>query len=197
MATRPGSRTPRPRRRTESTMEYTAVVIATPIASERIAKTVKSGVAQSRLRASLMSLTTRGSVASLVAQGHKWIHSDGPARGHECGGDADDCRNGRDGHKRHRVDVRAIHVHAADPDVRRSGRRAQREHDQDREDETDAGRHADQPRHPSVDAPDQLLTPGAERHPNADLARPPRDRERDDRIETDSSQQPVDRSHTF
>jgi len=37
-----------------------------------------------------------------VAQGHKWIHSDGPARGHECGGDADDCRNGRDGHKRHR-----------------------------------------------------------------------------------------------
>jgi len=50
-----------------------------------------------------------------VAQGHKWIHSDGPARGHECGGDADDCRNGRHGHKRHRVDVRAIHVHAADP----------------------------------------------------------------------------------
>ena len=99
-------------------MEYTAVVIATPIASERIAKTVKS-VAPSRLRTSLMSLTTRGSVASLVAQGHKWIHSDGPARGHECGGDADDCRNGRDGHKRHRVDVRAIHVHAADPDVRR------------------------------------------------------------------------------
>src|SRR5687767_10325734 len=94
MATRPGSRTPRPRRRTESTMEYTAVVIATPIASERIAKTVKSGVAPSRLRASLMSLTTRGSVASLVAQDHKWIHSDGPARGHECGGDADDCRNG-------------------------------------------------------------------------------------------------------
>src|SRR5262245_6215559 len=59
MATRPGSRTPRPRRRTESTTEYTAVVIATPIASERIAKTVKSGVAPSRLRASLMSLTTR------------------------------------------------------------------------------------------------------------------------------------------
>ena len=87
-----------------------------------------------------------------------------------------------------RVDVRAIHVHAADPDVRRSGRRAQREHDQDREDETDAGRHADQPRHPSVDAPDHLLTPGAERHPNADLARPPRDRERDDRIETDARQ---------
>ena len=50
-------------------MEYTAVVIATPIASERIAKTVKSGVAPSRLRASLMSLTTGGSVASLVAQG--------------------------------------------------------------------------------------------------------------------------------
>src|SRR5215213_8280675 len=87
MATRPGSRTPRPRRRTESTMEYTAVVIATPIASERIAKTVKSGVAPSRLRANLMSLATRGSVASLVAQGRKWIHSDGPARGHECGGD--------------------------------------------------------------------------------------------------------------
>jgi hypothetical protein len=84
-------------------MEYTAVVIATPIASERIAKTVKSGVAPSRLRASLMSLTTRGSVASLVAQGHQWIHSDGPARGHEYGGDADDCRNGRDGHKRHRM----------------------------------------------------------------------------------------------
>jgi len=36
---------------------------------------VKSGVAPSRLRASLMSLPTRGSVASLVAQGHKWIHS--------------------------------------------------------------------------------------------------------------------------
>ncbi|HZB26518.1 MAG TPA: hypothetical protein VE379_10320, partial [Vicinamibacterales bacterium] len=70
---------------------------------------------------------------------------------------------------------------SADP-----GRRAQREHDQDREDETDAGRHADQPRHPSVDAPDHLLTPGAERHPNADLARPLRDRERDDRIETDA-----------
>jgi hypothetical protein len=52
-------------------MEYTAVVIATPIASERIAKRVKSGVAPSRLRASLMSLTTRGSVASLVAQGDK------------------------------------------------------------------------------------------------------------------------------
>src|SRR4029453_8580322 len=100
MATRPGSRTPRPRRRTESTMEYTAVVIATPIASERIAKTVKSGVAPSRLRASLMSLTMRGSVASLVAQaGHKWIHSDGPARGHECGGDADACRNGARGPK--------------------------------------------------------------------------------------------------
>ena len=28
-----------------------------------------------------------------MAQGHQWIHSDGPARGHECGGDADDCRN--------------------------------------------------------------------------------------------------------
>ncbi len=62
-------------------MEYTAVVIATPTASERIAKTVKSGVAPSRLRASLMSLTTRGSVASPVAQGHEWIHSDGPGRG--------------------------------------------------------------------------------------------------------------------
>jgi hypothetical protein len=70
---------------------------------------------------------------------------------------ADDCRNGCDGHKRHGVDVRAIHVHAADPDVRRSGRRAQREHDQDREDETDAGRHADQPRHPSVDAHNEGL----------------------------------------
>jgi hypothetical protein len=46
------------------------------------------------------------------------------------------------------------------PMFRRSGRRAQREHDQDREDETDAGRHADQPRHPSVDTPDHLLTPG-------------------------------------
>ena len=31
-------------------MECTAVVIATPIASERIAKTVKSGVAPSRLQ---------------------------------------------------------------------------------------------------------------------------------------------------
>ena len=39
-------------------MEYTAVVIATPIAIERIAKTVKSGAARSRLRACLMSLTT-------------------------------------------------------------------------------------------------------------------------------------------
>src|SRR4029453_345743 len=97
MATRPGSRTPRPRRRTESTMEYTAVVIATPMASERIAKTVKSGVVPSRLRASLMSLTTRRSVASLVAQGHKGIHSEGPARGQECGGAADaavHCRPG-------------------------------------------------------------------------------------------------------
>ena len=78
-------------------MEYTAVVIATPIATDRIAKVVKSGVAPSRLRASLMSLTTRGSVASLVAQGDKWIHADGPACGHECGGDADDCCNGCDG----------------------------------------------------------------------------------------------------
>jgi hypothetical protein len=33
---------------------------------------------------------------------------------------------------------------SADPGV------AQREHDQDREDETDAGRHADQPRHPRL-----------------------------------------------
>jgi hypothetical protein len=49
-------------------------------------------------------------------------------------------------------------------------------------------RNADQPRHPSVDAPDHPLTPGAERHPNADLARPPRDRERDDRMETDARQ---------
>ena len=48
-------------------MEYTAVVIATPIAIERIAKTVKSGVAPSRLRASLMSLTTWSSVASLAS----------------------------------------------------------------------------------------------------------------------------------
>ena len=102
-------------------MEYTAVVIATPIASERIAKTVKSGVAPSRLRASLMSLTTRGSVASLVAQGHKWIHSDGPARGTNAAATPTTAGVGRDGHKRHRVDVRAIHVHAADPDVRRSG----------------------------------------------------------------------------
>ena len=90
--------------------------------------------------------------------------------------------------ERHRVDVRAIHVHVADPDVRRSGRRAQREHDQDREDETDARANADQPRHPSRNAPDHLLTPGAERHPDADLARPPRDRKRDDRIETDARQ---------
>src|SRR5213592_2656809 len=96
MATRPGSRIPRPRRRTESTMEYTAVVIATPIASERIAKRVKSGVAPSRLRASLMSLTKGGSVASPVAQGHKCIYSDGSARGHECGADADDCPVGRE-----------------------------------------------------------------------------------------------------
>jgi hypothetical protein len=44
------------------------------------------------------------------------------------------------------------------------------------------------PATPRVDAPDHLLTPGAERHPNADLARPPRDRERDDRIETDARQ---------
>lgn len=44
---------------------------------------------------------------------------------------------------------------SADPGVARSAK-----HDQDREDETDAGRHADQPRHPSVDTPDHLLTPG-------------------------------------
>ena len=49
-------------------------------------------------------------------------------------------------------------------------------------------RNADQPRHPSCNAPDHLLTPGAERHPDADLARPPRDRKRDDRIETDARQ---------
>src|SRR6187455_314444 len=83
MATRPGSRTPRPRRRTESTMEYTAVVIATPIASERIAKTVKSGVAPSRLRVSLMSLTTRDSVASLVAQGATTFGAPGDRSGAE------------------------------------------------------------------------------------------------------------------
>ena len=47
---------------------------------------------------------------------------------------------------------------------------------------------ADQPRHASRNAPDHLLTPGAERHPDADLARPPRDRKRDDRIETDAGQ---------
>ena len=40
-ATRSGSWMPRPRRNTASTIEYTAVVIATPTASERIAKVVK------------------------------------------------------------------------------------------------------------------------------------------------------------
>ena len=69
-----------------------------------------------------------------------------------------------------------------------SGRRAQREHDQHREDETDARANPDQPRHASRNAPDHLLTAGAERHPDADLARPPRDRKRDDRIETDARQ---------
>ena len=54
-ATRSGSWMPRPRRNTASTIEYTAVVIATPTASERIAKVVKRGVAPSRLSASLMS----------------------------------------------------------------------------------------------------------------------------------------------
>src|SRR5438128_10086854 len=57
-ATRSGSWMPRPRRNTASTMEYTAVVIATPAASERIAKVVKRGVAPSRLSASLMSRPT-------------------------------------------------------------------------------------------------------------------------------------------
>ena len=36
------------------------------------------------------------------------------------------------------------------PDVRQSGRRAHCEHDQDRVDENDAGRHADQSRHPRL-----------------------------------------------
>src|SRR6188474_104626 len=57
-ATRSGSWMPRPRRNTASTIEYTAVVIATPTASERIAKVVKRGVAPSRLSASLMSRPT-------------------------------------------------------------------------------------------------------------------------------------------
>src|SRR5438128_6615318 len=57
-ATRSGSWMPRPRRNTASTIEYTAVVIATPTASERIAKVVKRGVAPSRLSASLRSRPT-------------------------------------------------------------------------------------------------------------------------------------------
>src|SRR3954453_5548408 len=57
-ATRSGSWMPRPRRNTASTIEYTAVVIATPTASERIAKVVKRGVAPSRLSASLRSWPT-------------------------------------------------------------------------------------------------------------------------------------------
>jgi hypothetical protein len=58
-----------------------------------------------------------------------------------------------------------------------------------------AGRHADQPRHPSVDAPDHLLTPGAERHPNADLARPPRDRELGEMLAFSSSRSGARRSY--
>src|SRR3954454_22846781 len=57
-ATRSGSWMPRPRSNTVSTIEYTAVVIATPTASERIAKIVKRGVARSRLSATLMSRPT-------------------------------------------------------------------------------------------------------------------------------------------
>ncbi|MBA3639465.1 MAG: hypothetical protein H0W53_09295 [Acidobacteria bacterium] len=44
----------------ESTTEYTAVVTATPIASERMANEVKRGVASSRRAASLRSATTGG-----------------------------------------------------------------------------------------------------------------------------------------
>src|SRR4051812_3859332 len=63
-ATRSGWWMPRPRRNTASTIEYTAVVIATPAASERIAKIVKRGVARSRLSASLMSRPTAVEVST-------------------------------------------------------------------------------------------------------------------------------------
>jgi len=56
MTTRSGSRAPAFLRKIESTTEYTAVVTATPIARERTAKTVKSGVASSRRAASLRSV---------------------------------------------------------------------------------------------------------------------------------------------
>src|SRR5262249_37507324 len=55
-ARRSGSRMPWPRRNTPSTIEYMAVVIATPAASDRIANAVNSGVAASRLSASRVSV---------------------------------------------------------------------------------------------------------------------------------------------
>ena len=65
-----------------STIEYTAVVMATPTASERIAKGVKRGVAPSRLSASLMSRPTavEGSTPGYRRREFEvWIHRDGNA----------------------------------------------------------------------------------------------------------------------
>jgi hypothetical protein len=55
-------------------------------------------------------------------------------------------------------------------------------------DETDARASPDQRRHASRNAPHHLLTAGAERHADADLARSSGDRKRDDGIETDARQ---------
>ena len=80
---------------------------------------------RSRLRASLMSLTTGGSVASRVAQGHKWnsFGQPDPARRTN----ANDCRDGRDGDPRpcsgRYTSMLPI------PMSSQSGRRAQREHE--------------------------------------------------------------------
>ncbi len=72
---------------------------------------------------------------------------------------------------------------SADPDpVRITSMTSTSEH------ETDAGADADQPRDASRNAPDHLLTAGAERHADADLTRPPRHGKGDDGIETDAGQ---------
>ena len=71
----------------------------------------------------------------------------------------------------------------ADPDDARSASIASTERKR-----PDAGANADQPRDAARDAPHHLLTTGAERHADADLARPPADGKRDDGVEADAGQ---------
>src|SRR5262249_53825393 len=89
-ARRSGSRMPWPRRNTPSTIEYMAVVIATPAASDRIANAVNSGVAASRLSASRVSVPIDAERSTAVVGEDNWFSSVGlgerPQGGHEVNG---------------------------------------------------------------------------------------------------------------